>query len=748
MVALAGVLAIALAPWVHIEENLGLDWLFNLRGPVDAPRDVIIVAIDEQSTQKLGLPDKPRDWPRDLHARLVRYLAGAGARVIGFDLTFDTPSAQPAHDQEFAEAIWLAGNVLMTASIRQETIRLRGPGGEPIGNVLIEKPAPPIPSIEKAALGHAPFLLPKSARVNMYWTFRGEAADAPTFPVLAFHAYALDAFNDFLNLLGKDELQLAIAAPAGASRPFGSATDPATLLALRDALHKDPRIRERLLQRLQEVPETEPERGRQRWIRSLISLYSSSESAYLNFYGPPRSIETVPYFRVLEAAQSADTSVAGSRDAGIFKGKAVFVGFSAESQAGQDRLRDNYHTVFSLDNGLDISGVEIAATAFANLVEDRPLRALPPAWQLAIVAAWGVALGLVFRLLPPIRALAVAGVMAAVYLAVAYDRFVAAALWLPLIIPLGVQAPLALFAGVWLHYRDTKRERERVKQAAGYFLPKTVVDQLERSIGPVTSGNRVVFGACLATDMENYTALAEGMDPAKLGELMNAYYAELFQPVERSGGTVVDVVGDAMVAIWVAKLPDAELKINACESALDISAALQRFNDSRAERPALSTRFGLHAGEMLIGSIGASQHFEYRAVGDIVNTASRIQGLNKVLGTRVLASEATVEGLDRFMTRPLGSFLLAGKTTAVSVVELCGRTLDATHSQSKLCESFAEALGAYHSRRWQEAAERFSEILRGAPEDGPGRFFAKRCEHLLANPPGDDWTPTIRIDTK
>ena len=75
MIGLAGVLAVALAPWVHIEETLGLEWLFNVRGPVNAPGNVVIVAIDEQSTQKLGMPDKPRDWPRNLHAQLVRYLA-------------------------------------------------------------------------------------------------------------------------------------------------------------------------------------------------------------------------------------------------------------------------------------------------------------------------------------------------------------------------------------------------------------------------------------------------------------------------------------------------------------------------------------------------------------------------------------------------------------------------------------------------------------------------------------------------
>jgi adenylate cyclase len=151
---------------------------------------------------------------------------------------------------------------------------------------------------------------------------------------------------------------------------------------------------------------------------------------------------------------------------------------------------------------------------------------------------------------------------------------------------------------------------------------------------------------------------------------------------------------------------------------------------------------------MLIGSVGGAHHYEYRAVGDIVNTASRIQGLNKALGTRVLASEATVEGLDRFTTRPLGSFLLAGKSNAVSLVELIGAQQDVTAGRTILCQAFAAALGAYRAGLWREAEDRFSGILRSFPEDGPSRFYRERCQHLLLNPPVDAWGPTVRIDAK
>src|SRR5439155_8694005 len=115
--------------------------------------------------------------------------------------------------------------------------------------------------------------------------------------------------------------------------------------------------------------------------------------------------------------------------------------------------------VFSQTSGLNISGVEIAATAFANLLDDRPEGPIPFPWQLGLVALWGVALGAACRMLRPIGAGALVVLLASAYLFVALGEFSVAGLWLPLVVPLCLQAPAALFGGVLLNYRDARRER-------------------------------------------------------------------------------------------------------------------------------------------------------------------------------------------------------------------------------------------------------------------------------------------------
>ncbi|HEY2969902.1 MAG TPA: adenylate/guanylate cyclase domain-containing protein [Casimicrobiaceae bacterium] len=744
VIGLLGSLATSLPRVSQIEEDFELNWLFHLRGAVQAPPEVVVVAIDEQSAQKLGLPSKPSEWPRDLHARLVERLARAGARVICFDLTFDTPSRTPQHDVEFAAAIQRAANVVLTDSLRKETTGQTNDSGPKIGEIQIERVLAPIPILEQVAFAHAPFPLPKEARVNTFWTFKTSAGDSPTLPVIAFQIYAFDVYGDFLGLLRRVAPSLTIAPPATARALVTSDDAGGTITTLRNMFLSDPQIGERMSRELKNASDQDLTPEKKRLLQSLLNLYRSGEVAYLNFYGPPRSIATVPYDEVLKP-RDGDPKVNSVNN---LEGKAVFVGFSALSQPEQDRIRDDYETVFSQPSGLNISGVEIAATAFANLLNDRPVRPIPFPMQLGFVALWGITLGAACRILRPVGAAALVLVLASAYLCVALRQFSVAGLWLPLVVPLCLQAPAALFGGVWLNYRDARRERRLIKQAFGYFLPDKIVDQLVENVGPISSADQLVYGACLATDVEKYTTLAETMSPQDLGQLMNQYYAELFKPVERLGGVVSEVVGDAMLAIWAASSAQTSVRRQACQAALDIVAALERFNQAVAERPALPTRFGLHSGQMFLGSIGASHHYEYQAVGDMVNTATRIQGLSKYLGTRILASEETVDGLEEFLTRPVGSFLLVGKSTAVRVVELGGRKQDANPQVTLVYQKFADALEAYRRRQWRDAASRFSEILDVLPEDGPSRFYLHRCESYVLNPPDEPWQPTVRIDQK
>lgn len=685
LLALVAALAIAAEPWLDLEQDVGLAWLYAARGPVAPPPEVLVVAIDEASTQALGLPVSPRDWPRSLHAQLVQALAQAGARLIVFDISFELPAADPAQDLALARAMAQAGHVLVTDPLRKSSRPLHDARGRALAQVVVETVQPPTPVIADAVWGHAPFMLPKAARVDAYWTFRNRDIDAPTLPVLALAAWADSAAPDQRDALAD------------------------TLLARRQRLHAE------------------------------------ADASYLWLYGPPRTLPTLGYDQVLR--QGRDASATPLLDQ--VGGKAVFVGFSASTPWGQDRLRDDHRTVFSQDDGLNISGVELAATAFANLLHDRPLHPLSTPGRLAVAVAGALLMALLCTLLPPAAALLASTALAAGWCAWVLHCFSQHAWWWPSVVPLVVQWPLALFAGTWLHYRRTDRERARLKRSFGYYLPSALVEQLSRGgAGSITRNNRVVFGSCLASDASKYTSLAENMDPASLGRLLNDYYAQLFVPVERSGGQVVDVVGDAMVAVWIAPEAADQARRQACQAALAIAAAVDRFNQARPGQPALETRFGLHCGELMVGNVGASRHYEYRAVGDIINTASRLEGLNKALGTRLLASADTVAGLHGLCVRALGGFLLAGKARAVDVVELRGLDADASAQDRALCAAFADGWQLYADRQWSAAASSFSQLLQQWPDDGPARFYLQRCTQLLADPPGGPWSPVVTMGSK
>ncbi len=724
---------------LDLEEQLGLQLLFGLRGPRPAPPEVVVVGIDRASADALGLPGDPAKWPRSVHARLTESLVAAGAAVIVFDIFFESERSAE-DDRRFAEAIARAGNVVLARYLALETVPLDAGGGR-TGQASVERLVPPLPRLAAAAAASAAFPLPKvPVRVNRYWTFKSGSGGAPTLPVVALQLFALDAYEEFVQLLDRVAPGRASGLPPDGRALRSAGRVEETVGALRAVFEAEPEAAARMLRALAAGDGPARDAGRRRLLEALVLMYRSPESPYLDFYGPARTITTIPYN---EALRLPERAAAGAPHLDL-RGKAVFVGMSEYRRLEQ---KDGFYTVFSEQGGRDLSGVEIAATAFANLLEARHVRPLGRAADLGLVFAGGTGLGILCALLPPARAAATAGAAGLLYLAAAHQAFARLALWLPLTVPLLFQLPLAFVGAMLWRYAETDRERQRIRTVFSYYLPDRVIDQLLASVPGSASSSQLVHGVCLATDAERYTTLAESLDPKALAGFMNRYYAAIFEPIRRHGGTVSDVVGDSALAIWAAAESDATLCARACAAACEIIGAVDRFNRT-AEALQLPTRIGLHAGEMALGHVGAMDHYEYRAVGDIVNAATRIQGLNKHFGTRILVSADVVSGLDGFLTRRLGTFLLAGKSRPLVIHELIAPRAEASARQVGLVGLFAEALAAYEARAWRRAHEIWSALIREYGDDPVSRFYLRCCEQYQAEPPGESWTGVVRVDRK
>ncbi|MDD3352353.1 adenylate/guanylate cyclase domain-containing protein [Zoogloea sp.] len=614
-----------------LENGLGLDLLYGLRGARTPPRPVVIIAIDSRSARILGQSERPERWQRSLHAQLVDGLNAAGARVIGFDVHFER-AREADQDAALAAAIRRTGRVILVENVTRETID--GPGGERLAH--LDKRTLPLPLLAASAKATGPFVLPKTQHgINEYWGYIPGVADHPSLPVLMAREMGTP------HLAGLDN-------------------------------HPRP----------------------------------------LNLYGPIGTIRTLSYADALalldDPAQAVHT----------FQDKAVLVGFS---ESNQSRQSDIFHTPFSRDDGVDLSGVELAATAVANLLDGSALRRLPPPAETLLILGWVLALTLPWLLFGTRRALLASALLTLSWLSVAALAFAGTHWWLPVVVPVMVAPLLITAGGLLLHVHAARQRAQHLEHALDLGLTRRGSEKLATLLQG-QEGGRTVHGVCLCSDMVSYTRFSEGLDPEASRNALNRYF-ELFIPiVETHGGHVMDIVGDAVMSLWLAD----DSALDACRRACQAALALDHLmNDAQAPSGAHPTRFGLHYGPVFLGEVGNDQHRELRAVGDIVNTTSRIQGCNKILGTHILAS-AAVCGRSALPHRNLGNFLMAGKQTPVELHEILSRPLPAPHAA--LFEDIRLTYAASAPHATLKASEAFLSL---APEDGPTRFFRQRSQERL-----------------
>jgi adenylate cyclase len=705
----------------RLEERLGLGLLFAIRGPLPGPAEVVVVGVSHDAARAVGQTTELDTWPRDLHSRLLEQLTADGASAIAFDLLFQERREGPG-DGLLATSIERAGNVVLLEWTGSDVVTL-GSGAEG----FVEKRTLPLPELKKAALGSAPFVLPTVPFVvGQSWTFGRASDDMPSLPVLALQAHLLPHYEELASLVERARPGTTTNWPRTVAAVREQRALEVTVTTIRRSFQTDGALRaaaERELARGGYAPDVAAA------LEVLLDVYAGSSSRFLNFYGPARSIATLPYDRALQG--SGDVAVAG---------KIVLVGLSEPRQPEQ---QDDFISVFSQSTGVNLSGVELGATAVANLLEQRALALLPLPWQGALVLVLGVAFGALVGRATMLRASGIALLAGALYFGAAYWQFTSSYLWLPLVVPLLLQLPASFGVALWWNYREIKEQRERVSTALGYYVPRSVAKKLTEQTLTPGADRQLLHGTCLVTDAEHYTSIAERLSAAELAALVNDYYDAIFRVVAAHGGEISDTAGDSMVAVWASSRPDAGARLRAAQAGIAILAAVEEFNGRHPSSP-LPTRVGLESGELVLGNIGAEQRYEYRAVGDIVNTASRIQGLNQVLGTRVLISATTLSGVD-LPARDVGTFLLRGKRLPVRVLEPLTR--EGCRLDREGLAAFAAALASFRGADWQEAYDGFAALSRRFETDGPSRYYCALSSAMRQDPPAT-WAGAVQITTK
>jgi len=481
------------------------------------------------------------------------------------------------------------------------------------------------------------------------------------------------------------------------------------------------------------------------WAAALLLKPALSESNslktqpfWINYYAPDLELPSVSFYKAI-ADNDPDVPF------GYFSNKVVFVGAKIQTHLAAER-KDEYSTPFSyLPENKWMCGAAIHATAFLNIIRGDYLRVFPYWLNRVLVVAFGILLGGGLVLCRPVLAVVVGLLLTLPVYRANYYAFTAHYYWFPWLIVVAVQIPFAVVWAVTYNSIRLHVERQLFKQSLGLYLSPKLVKKFAHSPELRMPGAKKQMLTILFTDIANFTTISEGMDPDELARLMNAYFQRAVNKcIFATEGTVVKYIGDAIFAFWNA--PDAQLDhaCRGCEAALRFCALPPQSVNGKD----LITRLGLHSGEANVGNFGSDQRFDYTALGENINLASRMEGLNKYLGTRVLISGDTQkEAGSRFVTRYLGLFRLKGFEKAVAVYELIDFA-DREPASRPLRERFAAALDKLAKREFAGAEEAFRRVLEINPDDGPTEFYLEQITELHTAELPPQWKGEITLKDK
>ncbi|MGQ9920876.1 MAG: CHASE2 domain-containing protein [Desulfobacca sp.] len=464
-----------------------------------------------------------------------------------------------------------------------------------------------------------------------------------------------------------------------------------------------------------------------------------SLTGLINFVGPARSLPTVSYYQVIAPDRPLPSS--------WLQDKIVLVGRMLEANVTPQGQADMFYTpYFSLDGHL-MAGVEIQGQIINTLLQDIPGHSLSARLRVLLYLFLFTLAGYAFGRLSPLVGAVVLSSSSIVLFGGSFYLFWQRYLWLP---------PVLLFGGMVLvyggnalcHYAQAAKDKRWLRQAFSRYVSSALVEIISSHPEQLRLGGEEVEVTVLFADLAGFTMISEGLTPEKLIQLLNEYFTTMTDIILARRGTLDKYIGDAIMAFWGAPLSLPEHASLACATALAMQQALHPLQEAWQEQglPSLEVRIGLHTGPAIVGNVGSRERFNYTVMGDTVNLASRLEGVNKIYGTKILISDATFGQVQAdFLCREVDLVQVKGRFQPVAIYELLGHRED--QPRFPWLATFAAALTAYRQGRWQEADELFQEVLAQQPGDPPSLCLRQRLQTYKQQPP-PAWQGVHKLEIK
>jgi len=674
------------------------DVRFRMRGEVMPDKRVVVVVIDGKSINELGR----WPWDRKVIAQLVGNLKSYGAKTVALDIVFSETSDLHS-DKALSEAMRKSGNVVAGYFFRYE---------EEGQTAALELLQPSKIKVVRATedVKEVPIITYPNVELNI--------------PVIS----EASAGSGFFNILPDKD---GIIRTANLLMLYDGEVYPSLALsALRHYMEGEIMLDiagygvDGLYIKDRRIPVDE------------------SGRFTLNYYGRQGTFRTIPATDVINGRLQKD----------VVKDAIVFVG---ATEIGIYDVR-----VTPLDPVLP--GVEIHATVVSNVLQDRFLirDARVTALEIAFVLAFPIVLALFLALT---RRTLIALVSFAVILGM--YAFINYFIFTHYLLNLGVVFSLISVSMTYLGseaYRNFVEERQGrfLKKAFTSYVSPELVGEIMKNPQMLKLGGEKREITVLFSDIRGFTALSEKLTPKSLVSLLNQYLGPMTDIVLKHRGTLDKYIGDAIMAIYNAPLRIEDHPLLACGTAIEMIKKLEELNTAFREKgfPEIDIGIGINTGDAIVGNMGTDMRFDYTAIGDTVNLASRLEGLNKIYGTHIIVSEFTFKhyselpGLtprsgagrtlnSKLMFRELDFIKVKGKDKPVIIYELSDTSNEA------IVKSFEDALSLYRKQQFKDAYKMFQSIVTQY-KDKPSRIFAERCKEFIESPPSEEWDGVYVAKTK